>query len=420
MTDPRSPAPPASGLPPTERPYWSQPQARTFAATVMATRGQHVALDRTLFYPEGGGQSCDAGTLSWEGGDAQVKDVQKTGDTIWHTLEGQLPTVGSGVTGTLDWERRYRHSQRHTAEHLLAQAFWRVNSAFGVRSVGMRGPECTLDLAGQPGESHVLAAQALLVGALREGLSLETVMVDVENLGDYPLRRPPQVGGQVRVVLFREPGGAIWEASACGGTHLPIGVQAAPVVVLKTERIKNDLTRVTFMAGEEATERFSGVYAQAQALARGFSLGIERLPERVAQLQTELNNMEHRLTTTHRELASQALKQAIWHRIPGGEAALVQPGDTLPDLPELEQSELVPHVLELAARNLACVVVVLAPDGGCGVASSLPQYSAQTLLNSWLAQSGGRGGGRPELARGQTERPGDFKLAVKNWLDALP
>ena len=420
MTDPLSPAPPASDPPPTERLYWTQPQARTFTATVTAVRGRQVALDRTLLYPEGGGQSCDAGTLLWEGSGAQVTEVQKQGDTIWHTLEGQLPTVGSEVTGTLDWARRYRHSQRHTAEHLLAQAFWRVNAAFGVRSVNMRGPECTLDLAGQPGESHVLAAQNLLTETLREGLSLETVMVPGGALTAYPLRRPPQVSGPVRVVLFREPGGAIWEASACGGTHLPSGAQAAPVVVLKTERIKNNLTRVTFMAGEEATERLSAVYAQAQALARGFSLGIERLPERVAQLQAELGATGHRLTTTHRELASQALKQAAWHRVPGGEVALVQPGETLPDLPQLEQDELVPYLLELAARRPECVVVVLAPDGGCGVASGLPEYSARTLLNGWLAQAGGRGGGRPELARGATERPGDFRLAVQTWRDALP
>lgn len=415
MTDPLSPAPPS-----TERLYWSQPQARTFAATVTATRGQNVALDQTLFYPEGGGQSCDAGTLLWESGGALVKDVQKSGNTLWHTLEGQPPTVGSEVTGTLDWGQRSRHSQRHTAEHLLAQAFWRVNAAFGVRSVGMRGPECTLDLAGQPGESHVQAAQALLSETLREGLNLETVMVPAGALDAYPLRRPPQVSGQVRVVLFREPGGAIWEASACGGTHLPTGAQAAPVVVLKTERIKHDLTRVTFMAGEEARERLSGVYAQAQALARGFSVGIDWLPERVTQLQDELKGAERRLTTAHRELASQALRQATWHRIPGGELALVQPADTLPDLPQLEQDELVPYVLELAAQRPDCVVVVLAPDGGCGVASSLPDYPAHTLLRAWLAQSEGRGGGRPELARGATERPEDFRNAVLAWLNALP
>ncbi|MGY2893095.1 alanyl-tRNA editing protein [Deinococcus sp. UYEF24] len=406
LSDPLSPT--------TEKLYWTRPQDRTFTATVTAVDGQRLALDRTLFYPEGGGQSCDAGTLDWQGHTAQVSNVQKTtgqkgGDTIWHTVDGQPPEVGSEVTGTLDWARRYRHSQRHTAEHLLAQAFWRVNPAFGVRSVGMRGPECTLDLAGQPGESHVLAAQALLTERLREGLTLETVMVGANELSAYPLRRPPQVEGKVRVVLFREPDGTIWEASACGGTHLPLGVQAAPVVVLRTERVKGDLTRVTFMAGEEATERLSGVYAQAQALARGFSVGIERLPERVTDLQAEVKAAQDTAANLRRQLAAGMLAQAEWTPIPGGRFTLLESADDL----------LLP-VLEAAGNEAGSLSVVLTTGGRCAVASTLPEYSAQTLLRGWLAQAGGRGGGRPELAQGQAERPGDFRNAVLSWLNALP
>ena len=400
-SDPLSPA--------TEKLYWTRPQDRTFTATVTAVDGQRLALGRTLFYPEGGGQPCDTGTLAWAGGNGQVTDVQKEGETVWHTLEGQPPEVGAQVTGTLDWARRYRHSQRHTAEHLLAQAFWRVNPAFRVRSVSMRGPECTLDLAGQPGESHVLAAQALLQGALREGLTLETVMVAADALSAYPLRRPPQVEGEVRVVLFREPGGKVWEASACGGTHLPFGVQAAPVVVLKTERVKGDLTRVTFMAGEEATERLSGVYTQAQTMARGFSVGVERLPERVADLQAELKAAQDTAAALRRQLAAGMLAQAEWNPVPGGRFALLQTPDDL----------LLP-VLEEAGHEPGSLSVVLTAGGRCGAASTLPEYPAQTLLRGWLAQAGGRGGGRPELAQGQAELPEDFRQAVQAWLNALP
>lgn len=400
--------------PATEKLYWTRPQDRTFTATVTEVKGQRLALDQTLFYPEGGGQSCDSGTLDWQGHTSQVSEVQKTtgqtgGDIIWHTVDGQTPEVGTEVTGTLDWARRYRHSQRHTAEHLLAQAFWRVNPAFGVRSVGMRGPECTLDLAGQPGESHVLAAQALLTERLREGLTLETVMVGADELSAYPLRRPPQVEGEVRVVLFREPGGAIWEASACGGTHLPSGVQAAPVVVLKTERVKGDLTRVTFMAGEEATERLSAVYGQAQALARGFSVGIERLPERVADLQAEVKAAQDTAATLRRQLAATMFSQAEWEPIPGGRFTLLETTDAL----------LLP-VLEAAGNEACSLSVVLAAGGRCAAASTLPEYPAQTLLRGWLAEAGGRGGGRPELAQGQAERPEDFRSAVLSWLNALP
>ncbi|WP_424949363.1 alanyl-tRNA editing protein [Deinococcus sp.] len=400
---------PDAEYPATEKLYWTQPQARTFTATVTATRGRQIALDRTLFYPEGGGQPCDTGTLVWDGGQSEVTDVQKEGETVWHTLEGRPPNVGSQVTGTLDWARRYRHSQRHTAEHLLAQAFFRVNPAFGIRSVSMRSGECTLDLAGQPGASHVLAAQHLLTDTLREGLTLETLMVPTDELDAYPLRRPPQVSGPVRVVLFRSASGDIWEASACGGTHLAQGVQAAPVVVLKTERIKNELTRVTFMAGEEATERLNTVYGQAQALARGFSVPVERLPERVDRLQAELRSAQEDATGLRRQLAAGLVAGADWRTVPGGRFTLIETTD-----------ELLLPVLEAAGARPGSLSVVVAVSGRGGVASMLPEYPAQTLLRGWLAQAGGHGGGRPQLARGQAERPEDFRRAVEGWLDALP
>ncbi len=418
--------------PPTDRLYWTQPQGRTFTAAVTAVRGQKVALDRTLFYPEGGGQPCDTGALSWESdqttvqsigqtdADTAVTDVQKEGQTIWHTLAGAVPPVGAMVRGALDWTRRYRHSQRHSAEHLLAQAFWRVNPAFGVRSVSMRNPECTLDLAGQPGASHVAAAQALLQEALREGLSLETPMVAAADLGAYPLRRPPQVEGEVRVVLFRDAAGEVWEASACGGTHLSSGVQAAPVVILRTERVKGDLTRVTFMAGEEATQRLSEVYGQAQTLARGFSVGVERLPERVEDLRAELNSTEARLGAVRRELAGHLLDQAEWRDLPGGQFAFIQLSAQAGTLPAAEEAELLPLLLGLAGQRPASLTVALTSGGDCGAASSLPGHPANTLLKGWLAQSGGRGGGRPELARGQAGQGDRFAQAVYGWLDALP
>ena len=408
MTEPLSSVP-TRPAPATERLYWTQPQAQSFSASVTAVRGREVALDRTLFYPEGGGQSCDTGTLRWPSGVAQVTDVQKDGGTIWHTVEVELPPVGSSVEGSLDWARRYRHSQRHTGEHLLAQAFYRVNPAFGVRSVSMRGPECTLDLAGQPGESHVRAAQTLLTEMLRAPLTLDTQMVPAAELDAYPLRRPPQVSGQVRVVLFRTASGEIWEASACGGTHLPSAVQAAPVVVIRTERVKNDLTRVTFMAGEEATERLSSVYAQVQTLARGFSVGVDRLPDKVADLQTEVQEAKAAAARTRRRLAAVLLEQADWKHVPKGQAALVEAND-----------DLLSPLLEAAGERGGAVTVVLTPDGRCGVASDLPEYPAGTLMRDWLAVSGGRGGGRPELAQGQAERPNDFRMAVQRWLNALP
>jgi len=109
----------------TELLYQTDSYAREFEALVTAVDGVRVALDRTAFYPGGGGQPYDTGMLAWDGGQAPVVKVKKEGDTVWHTLEGAPPAVGTPVRGTLDWERRYQLMRTHTALHILCGVIWR-------------------------------------------------------------------------------------------------------------------------------------------------------------------------------------------------------------------------------------------------------------------------------------------------------
>jgi misacylated tRNA(Ala) deacylase len=109
----------------TEQLYQTDSYIREFEAAVTAVEGQAVALDRTAFYPGGGGQPHDTGTLSWAGGSSPVVKVQKRGDDVWHTLEGEVPPPGTAVHGVLDWERRYRLMRTHTALHVLCGVVWR-------------------------------------------------------------------------------------------------------------------------------------------------------------------------------------------------------------------------------------------------------------------------------------------------------
>ena len=109
----------------TEQLYQTDSYLQEFDATVTAADGQAVALDRTAFYPGGGGQPHDLGALSWAGGAARVIKVQKQGDEVWHTLEGVTPPAGTPVHGVLDWERRYQLMRTHTALHVLCGVVWR-------------------------------------------------------------------------------------------------------------------------------------------------------------------------------------------------------------------------------------------------------------------------------------------------------
>jgi misacylated tRNA(Ala) deacylase len=109
----------------TEQLYQVDSYVREFAGVVTATDGQAVALDRTAFYPGGGGQPGDVGTLTWEGGSAPVVKVKRQGGQVWHTLDGEPPPQGATVRGALEWERRYQLMRTHTALHVLCGVVWR-------------------------------------------------------------------------------------------------------------------------------------------------------------------------------------------------------------------------------------------------------------------------------------------------------
>jgi len=109
----------------TELLYMGDSYLHEFEATVTAVQEGAVTLNRTAFYPGGGGQPHDTGVLIWDGVERAVTKVKKQGSEVWHWLEGDPPVAGTVVTGQLDWERRYRLMRTHTALHILCGVIWR-------------------------------------------------------------------------------------------------------------------------------------------------------------------------------------------------------------------------------------------------------------------------------------------------------
>lgn len=105
--------------------YHTDAYLKEFEAVVTAIDGQAVALDPTAFYPGGGGQPNDVGTLTQGDRVWNVTKVRKAGHDIWHEVEGELPVVGSSVRGILDWDRRYKLMRTHTAMHILCGVIFR-------------------------------------------------------------------------------------------------------------------------------------------------------------------------------------------------------------------------------------------------------------------------------------------------------
>ena len=114
----------------TEQLYATDAYLRSFDAQVVEITPEGlVVLDRTAFYPTGGGQPHDVGTLSWEGGSAQVVEVRKQGDIVLHRLQGDPPPVGTQVHGEIDWPRRYALMRHHTALHSMSGVIFQLFGA---------------------------------------------------------------------------------------------------------------------------------------------------------------------------------------------------------------------------------------------------------------------------------------------------
>jgi misacylated tRNA(Ala) deacylase len=103
----------------TEQLYLRDSYEQVFTARVIDTQEHSVVLDRTLFYPRGGGQMADRGTLQAYGGTYPVVSVEKRGHTVYHVVDGPLPSVSEEVTGRIDWDHRYQQMRTHTALHIL-------------------------------------------------------------------------------------------------------------------------------------------------------------------------------------------------------------------------------------------------------------------------------------------------------------
>ena len=106
---------------------------REFDATVIKNKKNYICLDKTAFYPLGGGQPSDIGLLRWENKESKVQEVIKKGDSVKHIIDGEKPVVGTKVYGIIDWEKRYPHMKMHTAQHIISGI---VYDEFNARTVG--------------------------------------------------------------------------------------------------------------------------------------------------------------------------------------------------------------------------------------------------------------------------------------------
>ena len=348
-----------------------------------------AVLDQTYFYPTGGGQEHDTGNL----GSARVVDVFKDEgqSRVVHVVEGEVKP--GPIEAHIDAERRLRHMQHHTAQHLLTQCLLRQAGCETV-SANINGySPSTLDIvATQVSKPDLVAAELQANQVIYEDRIVKTYFVSPEELQSIPLRRPPKVTENIRIVEIDG-----YDYSPCGGTHVSHTGSIGLVKVLKAER-QNEKMRIHFIAGLQALEFFSQMYDTFSNLANQMSTSWQDIPEVVIKQVDQLNLLQKDLQDLKqasvqyeaRELADKAeahggirLVRQCFDGRPLSELRLM--AEALKQLPDL-----ISYLATYDGQKVSLIVTCGVNTGG----------DARLLLGSQLASLQGRGGGDARLAQG--------------------
>jgi alanyl-tRNA synthetase len=400
----------------TTKLYWHDSHLTRFTAQVVDCFGQEghsvVALDQSAFYPGGGGQPHDIGTLNA----ARVLTVSMADNGhVLHHLEGSVPLqVGEAVAGEVDWPHRLEIMQQHTGQHILSQAFFHL---FGAETKGFRiferVAEIDLTLDAPPAEltAAIIQAEELANTVVFEDRVIRLHTVTQEEAAHLPLRKESFITDCLRVVEIAD-----FDWSPCGGTHAQRTGEVGLIAVRSWERAKR-MTRVQFVCGIRALRDYRTANQTAVDVAHRFSVGRDEAPEAVARLFEAHKQLERR-TRTLVELAIMAEAQALLEATPATHARRLL--WRIFDDRDFEEVKLLAHRL-VASNGVLALLATRTPEMARLVFARSTDLTVEvnTLLSRVCERLGGRGGGKPDLAQGGGPRVAELEQALMEAVAAL-
>jgi len=374
-----------------------------------------LVLDRTAFYPTSGGQVFDTG---WIVADdvpkLRVAEVLEQEDgTILHLLEGPDSLAkGTRIRGLVDAERRRDHMQQHSGQHVLSAAFVKL---FDIATVSfhMGADSCSIDLDTKSLSSHqVEAAEALANEVVTENRPVEMRYVTQEEARGLGLRKlPPAERDRLRLIDIRD-----FDLSACGGTHVASTAQIGPILLRKTEKVRQGY-RVEFVCGTRAVTTARRDYTTLSEAAGLLSSQLSDAPQQVRKLQEDLR----------------VSRKASEHLL--AEIAELSAGRWLAETPETAGRKVVTRkfadrdltFIKLLAQKLTRanpnVIALLASTSGqpalvFSCSAGLP-YDMNALMKEALEKLGGRGGGTKDMAQGGPQKVEAIDAVLSEFSERL-
>ncbi len=275
----------------TGRLYYENVYIKEFDAKVLKCRegenGYEIILDESAFYPEGGGQPCDIGSL----GEAEVKDVQEKDGELIHYVDKALKE-GSQVHGQINWERRFDLMQQHSGEHMVSGL---VHEKYGYNNVGfhMGSDVITIDFSGVLNEEQLQEIEDRVNEKIWENTPVQITYPSENELENIPYRSKKELTGQVRIVEFPET-----DICACCGTHVAHTGEIGAVKFLSVVKFRQGV-RVEMISGKRVIDYFSKIAKEnskvsvlLSAKPQETSKAVERLQEENFRLKGKIFDME--------------------------------------------------------------------------------------------------------------------------------
>ena len=368
----------------TERLYYEDAHMRTFTARVASCApGKHgfdVVLDRTCFYPEGGGQAGDTGLL----GGVRVTDTHERDGEVVHYCESPLE-IGAEVAGEIDWDARFERMQLHSGEHILSGL---AHKHFGYENVGfhMGADFVTIDFNGMLDDAQLAMLEREANEAVWQNLPVEVTYPSPEELKTIPYRSKKELTGQVRIVTI--PGADI---CACCGTHVSSTGEIGLIKIFSCVKF-HDGVRLEILCGRRALAYLSEIAEQNRRVSGLLSAK----PLETAAAVRRLLDAE----AAQKQRAA-GLEEAVFAQ---KAQALAGAGNVLLFEPAMNPDSL-RRLTDLVMSACGGRAAVFAGSDADGYKYSVGEQDGdlRQLVKELNAQLHGRGGGKPFFAQGSVQ-----------------
>lgn len=410
----------------TERLYYNDShliefEARVVDVTERVSGWSAVVLDRTAFYPAGGGQPSDTGTLN---GSRVVECIDDGERGVLHVVQGLAPARDAIVSGRVDWLRRLDHMQQHTGQHILSQAFINLFNA-PTKSFRVLETTCEIDVElNNPSNETIERAVELANNVVWEDRTITIHNVSSEEAAAMPLRKEPAREGELRLIEIEG-----FDLTPCGGTHAYRTGEVGMIAMRSWERAKG-LTRIEFVAGVRALADYRKANRVARDVAALFSTGRDDAPQHAAHMVEE-NKELHRQVRLLEEVAAGVEAERLL-----GEAVVLPDGTRVVSHifdsrnSDFRDSQSFAHNAEFlkklahALMNKARTVALLASrDKDAARLIFARSADAPGDMNALMREAcsllDGRGGGKPEMAQGGGKNVARLSEALEHAAQSL-